>query len=116
MIAISDELGVEKPDRQMFLHALESQDTPDSDWPNVAMVGNNLARYIWNAKSLGLVTIWLVWKPRYPIRCADAAETPEYQVSTAADLTRLLVALAGGHDLAEWTHPQQFPWQSNEIV
>jgi putative hydrolase of the HAD superfamily len=108
--AISDHLGVEKPDRKMFAHALEGLGIPEDEWSSVAMIGNNLARDIRGANALGLITIWLVWNQRYPLECADVEETPDYQVSTAEDLERLLVALAEGHDPAVWAHPQPFPW------
>lgn len=108
--AISDQLGVEKPDRQMFAYALDSLGIPEEHWGEVAMVGNNLSRDIRGANALGLITIWLVWNRRYPIACADNMETPDYQVSTARDLERLIAALAAGHDPAAWSYPQPFPW------
>jgi len=43
--AISELLGVEKPDRRIFLHALAELGIPPGEWWRVAMVGNNLARY-----------------------------------------------------------------------
>lgn len=110
VFAISDHLGVEKPDRQMFVHALDELGIAESDWSDVVMVGNNLARDIRGARALGLMTIWMVWNQRYPIACVDADETPDYQVSTADDLKSVLTALASGHDPAAWTHPQPFPW------
>lgn len=110
VFAISDELGVEKPDRRMFVHALERIGIPESGWSEVAMVGNNLARDIRGAKALGLITIWIVWNQRYPIVCADSEETPDYQVSTAENLGRLLEVLGSGHDPSAWAHPQPFPW------
>jgi putative hydrolase of the HAD superfamily len=115
VFAISEHLGVEKPDRRMFVHALEGLGIPESDWSKVVMVGNNLARDIRGANALGLLTIWLVWNERYPVKCADAAETPDYQVSTANDLERLLIALDEGHDPSAWSHPQVFPWASGSV-
>jgi HAD superfamily hydrolase (TIGR01549 family) len=112
VFAISDHLGVEKPDRTMFLHALNGLAIPESNWSRVAMVGNNLSRDIRGANAVGLISIWLVWNQRYPIVCADDAETPRYQVSTAEDLERLLIALDEGHDPSAWSHPQPFPWRS----
>jgi putative hydrolase of the HAD superfamily len=112
VFAISDHLGVEKPDKRMFLHALESLRIPETDWADVVMVGNNLARDIRGANALGLTTIWLVWNQRYPFVAADDAERPRYQVSTAHDLERLLDALEAGHDPSAWGHPQPFPWDA----
>lgn len=110
VFAISDHLGVEKPDRKMFQHALDGLGIPADRYGDVVMVGNNLARDIRGAKALGLVTVWLVWNQRYPLACADAAERPDFQVSSAEELMRLLDALAAGHDPSAWSHPQPFPW------
>jgi putative hydrolase of the HAD superfamily len=110
--AISEHLGVEKPHRLMFEHALEALGIPEPEWGSVAMVGNNLARDIRGANALGLISIWLVWNQRYPLVCADDLETPRYQVSTAEDLATLLDALHAGHDPAAWSHPRPFPWET----
>jgi putative hydrolase of the HAD superfamily len=108
--AISEHLGVEKPHRRMFEHALIQLGIPEPEWGSVAMVGNNLSRDIRGANALGLISIWLVWNRRYPLVCADELETPRYQVSTAEDLATLLDALHAGHDPAAWSHPRPFPW------
>ena len=110
VFAISDHLGVEKPDRLMFGHALHEIGIPESDWGAVAMVGNNLAKDIRGANALGLISIWMVWNQRYPYACADEMETPHYQVSTAAGLEDLLDALHAGEDTTLYRFPQPFPW------
>lgn len=112
VFAISDQLGVEKPDRKMFQHALDTLEITERDRGDVVMVGNNLARDVRGANALGLTTIWMVWNQRYPIACADDDEAPDYQVSTADDLDRLLMALEAGHDPSAWRHPQPFPWDA----
>lgn len=76
VFAISDHLGIEKPDRRMFAHALEGLCIPEVDWDRVVMVGNNLTRDIRGAKALGMMTIWMVWNQRYPIACVDDARRP----------------------------------------
>lgn len=108
--AISDHLGVEKPDRRLFEHALNELGIAESDRGAVAMVGNNLARDIRGANALGLIGIWMAWNQRYPCACVGDLETPQYQVSTAADLEGLLAALDGGQDTARYRHPLPFPW------
>lgn len=107
--AISDHLGVRKPDRLMFEHALNGLGVAEPDRDAVAMVGNNLARDIRGANALGLITIWMVWNQRYPSVCTDAIETPHYQVSTAAGLEGLLNALHDREDATEYRFPQPFP-------
>jgi putative hydrolase of the HAD superfamily len=108
--AISDHLGMEKPDRRIFEHALRELGIAESDRGEVAMVGNNLARDIRGANALGLIGIWMVWNQRYPCACADDLETPEFQVSTAAGLDALLDALHAGTDTTAYRYPQPFPW------
>jgi len=108
--AISDHVGVEKPDRRIFEHALKELGIAEADWGAVAMVGNNLARDIRGANALGLIGIWMVWNQRYPCACADEAERPMFQVSTASDLENLLTALDAGDDSAAYRHPLPFPW------
>src|SRR3712207_8665848 len=49
--------GCEKPDRRMFIHALDALGIPPEEWGRVAMVGNNLARDIRGANQLGLVSV-----------------------------------------------------------
>jgi HAD superfamily hydrolase (TIGR01549 family) len=110
VFAISDHLGVVKPDRLMFVHALEGLGIPEPNWPEVAMVGNNLARDIRGANALGLVSIWLLWNQRYPSAPSDALEEPRFQVSTATELDALLAALRDGDDALRFAWPRPFPW------
>jgi putative hydrolase of the HAD superfamily len=111
VFAVSDQLGVEKPDQRMFIRALEVLGIPEPDWGDVVMVGTNLAREMRGAKAVGLTTVWIVRNQRYPIVCAEDTERPGYQVSTAGDLECLLDVLSAGHDPSAWSHPQPFPWE-----
>ena len=114
--AISDEVGAEKPDRRMFLHALDALAIPEADWGRVAMVGNNLARDVRGANALGLISIWMVWNPDYPTVPAGPEETPDYQVGTAGELGQLLAALDGDLDATTYAHPRPFPWRTDDSV
>ena len=110
VFAISDHLGVVKPDRRIFVHALEGLGIDERDWGDVAMVGNNLARDIRGANQLGLISIWMVWNQRYPSSPADASEEPRYQVSSAGERAALLEALRDDADAAVFAWPRPFPW------
>jgi len=94
--AISEELATSKPDPRMFHHALGALRIPEPEWPNVAMVGNNLARDIRGANALGLISVHIVWNERYPTAPADDAERPRHVVRSAAELDRLIQAYAEG--------------------
>jgi HAD superfamily hydrolase (TIGR01549 family) len=111
VFAISDLLGVEKPDRRMFAQALAGLGIAPEDWQDVAMVGNNLARDIRGANALGLVSIWLAWNERYPLEPADEDERPAYQVGDADELRALLAALDQGDDTAGHAYPRPFAWR-----
>lgn len=109
--AISDELGCEKPDRRMFVHALEALDIPSAEWGKVVMVGNNLERDIRGANDLGLLSVWLAWNERYAVTPASARDRPRYQVSDATELGFVLSALDRGADTTDFLFPRPFPWR-----
>lgn len=90
VFAISEQVGVEKPDARMFIYALDQLDIPPEDYRRVVMVGNNLARDIRGANALGLISVWLNWSPRRPKVPADALEIPRYVLQTPLDLLLLL--------------------------
>ncbi len=104
--AISDLLGVEKPDRRIFLHALEALGIPPEEWGQVVMVGNNLARDIRGANRLGLISVWLVWNARYPLEPASSEEAPRYQVTDAQELMTLLTLLDQGATPPAFVYPR----------
>ncbi len=58
VLSISEEIGVEKPHADIFLHALEDMHIPAQEYPQVLMVGNNLERDILGANRLGLRTVY----------------------------------------------------------
>jgi putative hydrolase of the HAD superfamily len=91
--AISELVGVEKPDARMFLHALEQLQIQQVDCCRVVMVGNNLARDIKGANALGFITVWLDWAPRRPKVPADASEKPHYTIKQPLELIALLDTL-----------------------
>lgn len=88
--AISQEVGVTKPDARMFRHALTQLRIPPTEYHRVVMVGNNLARDIKGANALGLISVWLDWAPRRAKIPADASETPQYTIKSPADLPPLI--------------------------
>jgi len=91
--AISEEVGVEKPDPRMFVHALEQLGIHRKDYGRVMMVGNNLTRDVKGANALGLISVWLDWAPRRAKIPADASEVPQYTIRTPTALLDLLPSL-----------------------
>ena len=95
VFAVSDELGVEKPDPKIFVAALNALGVQAGDYGRVLMVGNNLRRDVRGANALGLVSIWFHWNDRYPTRPADALEEPAFVVRSAEELLKRV-------ELIEW--------------
>ena len=93
-LAISEIVGVEKPDPRLFQAALDALAIAPADYGRVAMVGNNLERDIAGARRLGLITIFLHWNERRRTTPLTADETPDYTVHDAAELVALVERLA----------------------
>ncbi len=89
-MAISEEVGVSKPDPRMFRTALDALGVPESEYGRVVMVGNHLGRDIKGANALGLVSVLLQWSPRRSKVPADASETPAHVIDTPLELLDLM--------------------------
>lgn len=96
--AISEEVGVEKPDPRMFVYALEQLGIKPHDYHRTIMVGNHLSRDIKGANQLGMISIWLDWAPRREKVPADATEIPRYTIKKPLELLEIL-------DILEATEP-----------
>ena len=92
--AISEEVGVEKPDRRMFEHALQQLAIEPADYGRVLMVGNNLARDVCGANRLGLISVWLDWAPRRSKTPANADEVPHHTIKQPLQLLDVLSRLS----------------------
>lgn len=95
--AISEEVGVEKPDPAMFLTALGALGIQPQDYGQVVMLGNHLARDIRGANALGLISVWLDWAPRRPKIPADKAEEPHHTIRFPLELIELIDQLEQDH-------------------
>ena len=92
-LAISEEVGVDKPDARMFVHALSRLGITPENYGRTVMVGNHLTRDIKGANQLGLISVWLDWSPRRAKIPAEATEIPRYTIKTPAELLPLLEVL-----------------------
>ena len=93
--AISEEVGVSKPDARMFTHALEKLGIGPDDYQRVVMMDNHLGRDIGGANRLGLVSVCLDWSPRRSKVPADVWEEPDYTIHTPWELVALVEGLEG---------------------
>jgi len=97
--AISELLGVEKPDERLFLHALAQLGTKREDYPRTIMVGNHLARDIRGANRVGMISVWLDWAPRREKVPTDASEVPSHTIKQPLELLDLLDRLEKEHTI-----------------
>ena len=95
-IAISEHLGVEKPDARMFIHALDQLEIAKANYGRTVMVGNNLERDIKGANALGMISVWIDWAPRRSKEPADESEVPQHTIKMPLDLLALIDRLEQG--------------------
>ena len=94
-LAISEVVGVSKPDAEIFRAALDALRIAPSEYSRVVMVGNNLERDIAGANRLGLISVFFHWNDRRRSQPLTEEEKPQYTVSSAAELVALIDRLAG---------------------
>ncbi len=88
--AISDQVGVSKPDPLIFQHAMRQLGIDPADYGNVVMVGNHLGRDVKGANDFGMISVWLDWAPRRSKVPADATEVPRYTIKLPLDLLKII--------------------------
>lgn len=91
--AISEELGVQKPNALMFQTAMDRLGLTDLDKKRIVMIGNNVERDVAGARRFGIRSIQLVWSNRHPsvARCDD--ERADYQIHDPRQLLTLIEEL-----------------------
>lgn len=92
-VAVSELVGVAKPDPQLFIAALNQLGISPQDYSRCVMVGNHLARDIRGANNLGMISVWIDWAPRRSKIPADQSEVPQYTIKKPLDLLDLLPVL-----------------------
>jgi len=93
VFAISEELGICKPDARMFTHALDQLGVPPDAYAYTLMVGNHLERDIKGANALGMISIWLDWAPRRSKVPANDSERPAFSIRTPLDLLGVIAQI-----------------------
>lgn len=88
--AVSEIVGVCKPDARMFSCALDQLGIEQHNYGKVIMFGNNLARDIKGANDLGLISVWLDWSPRRSKTPADESEVPQFTINTPLELLQTI--------------------------
>jgi putative hydrolase of the HAD superfamily len=98
VFAISEQLGFEKPDPRIFIHALDLLGIAEKDYGRTVMVGNYLERDIKGANQVGMISVWLDWAPRRPKVPAEPSEAPQHTIKTPFDLLPLIETLERQHE------------------
>ncbi len=93
-LAISEEVGCEKPDPRIFRAALDALRLAPSDYPRVLMIGNNVMRDVRGANQMGLISIWFHWNDRY-LPDPDFVDAPAYEARNAVELVGLIARIEG---------------------
>lgn len=88
--AISEEVGVEKPDPRIFRAALDALGIAEPEYGRVLMVGNNLERDIAGANRLGLISVLFHANERRRSHPLTTDEKPQHTVTSAAELLALV--------------------------
>lgn len=86
---ISENIGVEKPDRRMFETAFKSMGLTEADKSRIMMVGNNLERDVAGANRFGITSVHLCWSPRYLAEARCEEEEPDYRIYHPSELLAL---------------------------
>lgn len=93
VLAVSQGLGVDKPDARIFRYALDHLGIPESEYERTIMIGNDLAADVAGAKAMGMVSVWLDWAPRHRKTPINESEIPHYTIAEPLALLALLEEL-----------------------
>ena len=91
--AISEELGMLKPDPRMFEWTLQQLEISQENYSRTVMVGNRLDRDVRGANIVGMISVWVDWSPRYSKVPADSIEEPRYRVREPLEVLGLIDTL-----------------------
>ena len=91
--AISEVVGVSKPDPLIFRTALNVLGIAERDYGQVVMVGNHLERDMAGANRLGIISVFFHWNERRRTLPLTDEERPCYTVTSAQELIRLIAHL-----------------------
>lgn len=84
--AISEIVGVQKPDSRMFQTAMDALGLDENDKENIFMIGNNVKKDIVGANRFGIHSVLLTWSLRYDMTSHNEEETPDIRVAKLSEL------------------------------
>ena len=86
-IVISEEVGIEKPAREIFEAALDRLKVKAE---NTIMVGNRIDADIVGANRIGMKSIWFNWNNRYQEMISNEEEMPDFVIKSLFELLGIL--------------------------
>jgi FMN phosphatase YigB (HAD superfamily) len=87
VIVISEEVGIEKPDKQIFQVALNKLGV---EAENAVMVGNRIDADIVGANRVGMKSVWFRWNDRYEEIIGIEDEKPDFIIKSLSELPGIL--------------------------
>ena len=93
VLAVSQGLGVDKPDARIFRYALDHMGIPESEYDRTIMIGSDLAADVAGANTVGMISVWLDWAPRHSKTPTSEAEIPHHTIVEPLALLSLLEEL-----------------------
>ena len=89
-IIISEEVGIEKPDKQVFQVALDKLGV---EAENAVMVGNRIDADIVGANRIGMKSVWFRWNDRYEEIIGSEYERPDFIIKSLSELPGILSSI-----------------------
>jgi putative hydrolase of the HAD superfamily len=93
VLAVSQGLGMDKPDARIFHYALDQLGIAPSEYNRTIMIGNDLTADVAGANRVGMISVWLDWSPRHRRTPASETEIPHYTIREPLALLALLEEL-----------------------
>ncbi len=87
VIVISEEVGIEKPDKQVFQVALDKLGV---EAENAVMVGNRIDADIVGANRIGMKIVWFRWNDCYEEIIGSEDEKPDFIIKSLSELPGIL--------------------------
>ena len=89
-IIISEEVGIEKPDKRVFQVALDKLGV---EAENAVMVGNRIDADIVGANRIGMKSVWFRWNDRYEEIIGSEDEKPNFMIKSLSELPGILSSI-----------------------
>jgi len=86
-MVISEEVGIEKPTREIFEAALDRLKVKAE---NTIMVGNRIDADIVGANRIGMKSVWFKWNDRYQETISNEEERPDFVIKSLPELLGIL--------------------------